>query len=156
MLLGVAYVEGARRRRRIRERDWYTMYPDSRPLGGGSLRPAINQYMIIDWFTMESPEAVGETRSNMTYPFGVPLVALYMQPVRVYKCFSGLSIGVAVLVLQSAPVAWVQHAPLAVLGESTRSGLGFSRLDPAGESASWVYPDWYSPIILRLRNFSIV
>ena len=77
---------------------------------------------------------------------GVPLVALYMQPVRVYKGFGGLRIVVAVLGLQSAPVAWVQHAPVAVLGESTRSGLGSSRLDPAGESASWVYPDWYSPI----------
>ena len=47
------------------------------------------QYMIIDWFTMEPPEAVGETRSNMTYPVGVPLVALYMQPVRVYKYLVG-------------------------------------------------------------------
>src|SRR3954465_7986369 len=85
-------------------------------------------------------------RRGRRCPLGVPLVALYMQPVRVYKCFGGLSIGVAVLGLQSAPVVRVQHAPAAVLGESTRSGLGFSRLDPAGESASWVYPDWYSPI----------
>src|SRR4051812_28596893 len=100
--------------------------------------------MIIDWFTMESPEAVGETRSNMTYPLGVPLVDLYMQPVRVYKCFGGLSIGVAVLGLQSAPVVRVQHAPVAVSGESTRSMFG----DPAGKSASWVYPDWYSPITI--------
>src|SRR3954462_11636793 len=42
MLLGVAYVEGARRRRRIRERGWHTMDPGSRPLGGGSLRPAVS------------------------------------------------------------------------------------------------------------------
>src|SRR4051812_7069097 len=86
----------------------------------------------------------------MTYPLGVPLVALYMQSVRVYKCFGGLSIGVAVLGLQSAPLVWVQHAPVAVLGESTRSRIGFRRLDPAGESAPWAYPDWYSPITDRM------
>ena len=85
---------------------------------------------------------------NMLFPVGVPLVALYMQPPRVYKCTNGLCIRVAVLGLQSAPFIRVQRAPVTVLGESTRSGLGFSWLDPAGDSASWVYLDCYSPITL--------
>ena len=61
--------------------------------------------------------AVGGGRLDLiycgkAYPVGVPLVALYMQPPRVYKCTNGLRIGVAVLGLQSAPVVWVQHAPV--------------------------------------------
>src|SRR4051812_7626505 len=137
MLLGVAYVEGARRRRRIRERDWHTMYPGSRPLGAGSLCPPINP--VYDHRLVYKGASVGrrETRSNLMWtasPVGVPLVALYMQPLRVYKGFGGLRIEVIVLGLQSAQLVWVQHAPVAVLGKSTHSGLGFSRLDPAGES----------------------
>src|SRR4051812_12084091 len=60
MLLGVAYVEGAMGRRRIRERDWHTMYPGSRPLGGGSLRPAINP--VYDHRLVYNGAAVGGGR----------------------------------------------------------------------------------------------
>src|SRR3954470_24561861 len=88
---------------------------------------------------------MGDDGSNMTYPLGCPwwlCICIQLG----FTSASGLCIQVTVLGLQSAPLVWVQHAPVAVLGESTRSGLGFSRLDPAGNSASWVYPDWYSTI----------
>src|SRR3954468_10833812 len=103
MLLGIPYVEGARRRRRIRERDWHTMYPGSRPLDGGSLRPAINP--VYDHRLVYKGAAVGGGRLDLMrdVPVGVPLVALYMQPTRVYKCTNGLCIGVATLGLQSSP-----------------------------------------------------
>ena len=81
------------------------MYPGSRPLYGGSLRPAINP--VYDHRLVYMGAAVGGGRLDLVYCgkaylMGVPLVALYMQPVRVYKCTNGICIGVAVLGLQSA------------------------------------------------------
>src|SRR4051812_26370225 len=68
MLLGVAYVEGARRCRRIRERDWHTMYPGSCPLGGGSLRPAVNP--VYDHRLVYMGAAVGGGRLDLMRDVG--------------------------------------------------------------------------------------
>ena len=72
MLLGVAYVEGARRRRRIRERDWHTMYPGSRPLGGGSLRPAVNP--VYDHRLVYNGAAVGGGRLDLMRDVGEDVI----------------------------------------------------------------------------------
>ena len=81
------------------------MYPGSRPLGGGSLRPAINPVYDHRLVYMGAAVGGGESRSNLMWeilPRGVPLVALFMQAVRVYKCTNGLCVGVTMLGLQSA------------------------------------------------------
>jgi hypothetical protein len=46
-------------RRRIREREWYTMCPGSRLLGGGSLRPDRNSVYDHSCVTKEPPQAGG-------------------------------------------------------------------------------------------------
>jgi hypothetical protein len=41
----------------LRERDWHTMYPGSRPLGGGSLHSASNQVYDLNGVYSELLEA---------------------------------------------------------------------------------------------------
>jgi hypothetical protein len=87
--LGSALGTWRTRRRSINDEGHTKFYPGSRPLGGGSLHPASN--LVYEHSCLQGAAEGGWVcvccNLLCVLSRGYPLVALYMQPVRVYKVF---------------------------------------------------------------------
>jgi hypothetical protein len=117
------------------ERDWHTRYLGSCPLGGGSLRPVYDHRLVFTWSRRGRVELCLSIRAcNMMCPSRrVPLVALYMQPVRVYKGF---------LVFYSKSACWAYDWTNRRLG---RAHSRWARLRTS-QSSSAIRLHRYTPI----------
>jgi hypothetical protein len=82
-----------------KRRGAHEFYPGSCPLGGGSLHPASN--LVYEHSCLQGAAEGGWVcvccKLLCVLSRGYPLVALYMQPVRVYKSVSCLLLQVEVL-----------------------------------------------------------